>query len=412
VIHRDVKPENILLTDAGIPRLSDFGIAKLGDRDRKVIPSLTRPGMILGSVNYLSPEACYGKALDARADIWALGIVLFEMLAGRPPFTGPTIAATLTAILGQPLPEISGQRRGVPDSVAALLQEMLEKDRDRRIGSARLVAAKLEQILGGHAAADPSTVSMPDTLLQTKLGIPPSRPNLVPRPHLLEALDRAREAKLTLISAPAGFGKTTILTAWARQCDSPIAWLSLSADENDPSRFFLYMVNALKQVFTGIGGASAAMLQSMPPLPVRGALAILINEMSGTEEHGFLLLDDFHLLEDPQISEGLAHLIENMPEWMHIIVSTRSDPPLQLSRLRARGQMLELRQSDLRFSEAEAAVFLNQTIGLRLSEQQIRKLEARTEGWIAGLQLAALSMREKPDLVQWKPSLRHRLPGR
>ncbi len=241
---------------------------------------------------------------------------------------------------------------------------------------------------------------MPELLLQTKLFVPPVRPNLVPRPRLIEGLNQGLQPgrKLTLISAPAGFGKTTLVSEWVACCQRPAAWLSLDEGDNDPSRFLAYLVAALQTVVADIGKGMVAMLQSPQPPPIESILTVLLNEITAVPANFILVLDDYHLIDaEPvnapaSVNGALTFLLEHQPPQMHLVISTREDPDLTLARLRARGQLIELRATDLRFTFAEAAEFLNQVIGLDLSEEDIAALETRTEGWIAGLQLAALAL--------------------
>jgi LuxR family maltose regulon positive regulatory protein len=235
-------------------------------------------------------------------------------------------------------------------------------------------------------------------LLSTKLNIPPTRPDLVPRKRLLERLDLVPTKVLTLISAPAGFGKTTLLTTWIEESGLPTALLSLDGEDNDPTRFLVYITNALGTIASDVGGASLTMLQSTQNIPSEAVLITLINELSTIPYHFTLLLDDYHFIDEQEIHTALNYLIDHLPQRMHLIIASRSDPPLPLSRLRARGQLIEVRQADLRFTPEEAGIFLNQTVGLNLTAEQIGALEGKTEGWIAGLQLAALSLRGKEDI--------------
>jgi len=245
-------------------------------------------------------------------------------------------------------------------------------------------------------------------LLQTKLYIPPVRPELVSRPRLLERLNAGLNRKLTLISAPAGFGKTTLVSEWAHQVgahrDAPqIAWLSLDEGDNDPARFLAYLIAALQTIEANIGKGMLSAFQSPgfadanTPPPVEAVLTTLINEITTIPHRVLLVLDDYHLIESHPIHDALAFLIEHLPPQMHLVIATREDPDLSLARLRVRGQLTELRASDLRFTSSEAAEFLNQVMGLGLSAQDIAALETRTEGWIAGLQLAAISMQGRKD---------------
>ena len=231
-------------------------------------------------------------------------------------------------------------------------------------------------------------------LLQTKLYIPPIRPELVSRPRLVECLKAGFDRKLTLISAPAGFGKTTLLSEWIagsgpRTC---VAWLSLDEGDNDPVRFLTYFVAALQTVEAGIGDTVLAVLQSPQPPPIEPVLTALINEIAGRSDDLILVLDDYHLIDAQPIHDVLAFLLDHLPPQMHLVIATRADPPLPVSRLRGRRQLTELRTADLRFTPDEAAAFLNQVMGLGLSAKDVAVLETRTEGWIVGLQMAALAM--------------------
>ena len=239
---------------------------------------------------------------------------------------------------------------------------------------------------------------MPETLLRTKLFIPPLRPNLVPRPQLLERLNQGLYLghKLSLISAPAGFGKTTLISAWIAACGRPAAWLSLDEGDNDPTRFLTYLVAALQQISEEIGEKSLAVLHS-PQSLTESILTPLLNEITAFQDDFILVLDDYHLIDTQAVDDVLTFLLAHLPPQMHLAIATREDPQLPLARLRARGQLTELRANDLRFTPAEAAGFLNQVMGLNLSAQEIAALEIRTEGWITGLQLAAISMRGRAD---------------
>jgi len=240
-------------------------------------------------------------------------------------------------------------------------------------------------------------------ILVTKLFIPITRLELVPRPRLIERLNGCIHCKLTLVSAPAGFGKTTVVAEWlgtiSNASKSHFAWLSLDEGDNDPSRFLTYFITALNQIdgLDKIGEGSLAMLQAPKPPPTEAVLTPLINEIAAIPDRIVFVLDDYHLIAAQPIHETVNFLLENLPPQMHLVIATREDPLLSLSRLRARGQLTELRASDLRFTTSEAAEFLNQMMGLNLSTDDITALETRTEGWIAGLQLAAISLRGQTD---------------
>lgn len=254
---------------------------------------------------------------------------------------------------------------------------------------------------------------MSGDLLQTKLYRPRLRPFLVPRQPLIAKLNQGlqQESKLTLISAPAGFGKTTLITEWLNQSQkttlhpssftphpSKIAWLSLGEGDADLARFLTYFVAALQTVAAHVGAGVLTALQSPQLPPTNSILTSLLNDIMTIPEHFFFVLDDYHVVDARLIDEALTFLLEQAPPHMHLIITTREDPNLPLARWRVRNQLTELRAHDLRFSLAETAVFLQQIMGLTLTEENIATLEDRTEGWIAGLQLAALSMQGRQDV--------------
>ncbi|MCA9905349.1 MAG: AAA family ATPase, partial [Anaerolineae bacterium] len=245
--------------------------------------------------------------------------------------------------------------------------------------------------------------SMPTPILATKLYIPPPRPNVVLRPHLLERLNKGLRQnqgfgrKLTLISAPAGFGKTTLVSAWVAGFERPAAWLSLDEGDNDPARFFSYVVAAIQMQRPNFASALLAALQSAtPPAPLAAAQA-LINPLANAAAPLILVLDDYHLIDNHALHDALAFLLDHLPTGVTLVLLSRADPPLPLGRLRASHGLLELRGDGLRFSGDETVQFLNQTMQLDLPTATIQALEKRTEGWIAGLQLAALALETLPD---------------
>src|SRR3989440_269618 len=238
-------------------------------------------------------------------------------------------------------------------------------------------------------------------ILATKLYLPPLRPNVVSRPRLLERLNEGLHRKLTLIAAPAGFGKTTLVSQWLAGGSRPTAWLSLDEGENDLTRFLTYLVAALQTIAPTIGEGVLGALQSPQPPPPEAILTALLNDLTTISDHFVLVLDDYHVLDAKAIDHALTYLVEHLPPQMHLVIATREDPQLPLARLRARGQLTELRAVDLRFTPSEAAEFLNQGMGLNLSAEDIARLSTRTEGWIAGLQLAAISMQGQQDTTSF-----------
>src|SRR5207253_4679762 len=241
---------------------------------------------------------------------------------------------------------------------------------------------------------------MPTPILATKLYIPPLRPNVVIRPRLIERLNEGLHRKLTLIAASAGFGKTTLVSEWVEGIERPrarTAWLSLDEGENDPARFLTYLVAALQTIAATIGEGVLGALQSPQPPPTVSILTALLNDITTIKDPFVLVLDDYHVIDAKPIDHALTFLLEHLPPQMHLIIATPEDPQLPLARLRARGHLTELRATDLRFTPSEAAGFLNQGMGLNLSAEDIAALERRTEGWIAGLQLAAISLQGQQD---------------
>jgi len=234
-------------------------------------------------------------------------------------------------------------------------------------------------------------------LLASKFYYPPHRPDFVQRPNLLESLDAGLSGKLTLVSAPTGFGKTTVVSEWIRVRGHPTAWLSLDKKDNDPSRFLIYLIASLQRIDPEIGVDVQAALKESPTPHSEILLARLVSEMERLPEKSIIVLDDYHLIHAKSIHDTINFLIEYLPPTIHLVISGRTDPPLPISRLRVRGEVNEVRASQLRFTKKEIAAFLNDLLGFDLSPDDIDALEARTEGWVASLKLAALSMQGRGD---------------
>jgi LuxR family maltose regulon positive regulatory protein len=243
-------------------------------------------------------------------------------------------------------------------------------------------------------------------ILVTKFTIPPVRAHLLPRSHLIERLNRDSTLPLVLLSASAGSGKTTLLAAWASQSPHPVVWLSLDTLDNDPLRFWSVVMTALCTRFPSVGQEAFAQLHSSESPNVIAFLTLLINDLSTSQEEMTLIVDDYHVIEEPGIHSSLAFLLNHAPSCLHLILSSRIDPPLALSRQRARGQMAELRDDDLRLSEQEVASFLHQVMGLHLDVADEQRLGQRTEGWLVGLQLAALSLTRQDNPSVWVAAFR------
>ncbi|MCA9959933.1 MAG: hypothetical protein KC443_12905, partial [Anaerolineales bacterium] len=225
---------------------------------------------------------------------------------------------------------------------------------------------------------------MSRNILQTKLYVPQLRPLLVPRPRLIQKLHTALGGKLTLISAPAGSGKTTLIASSVANGRLALAWLSLDSEDNQPGRFLAYLIAACQKAANGIGEEAARLLAASPQTPSGIILTSLINDLDDAGEEMLLILDDYHVISSQEaVHEALAFLLAHSPETFHLVIASRSDPALPLARLRARGQLGEIRAADLRFTDAEAAHFLNEVMGLHLDAAAVATLARRTEGWIA-----------------------------
>ncbi|HTP07587.1 MAG TPA: LuxR C-terminal-related transcriptional regulator [Anaerolineae bacterium] len=242
------------------------------------------------------------------------------------------------------------------------------------------------------------------SLIKTKLSIPQLRASFVSRPRLLNLLSEGITYELTLICAPAGYGKTSLLVEWVADLERAgganppkVCWLSLDAADSDPALFWSYLVAAIKNVHPQMEGASLAIMSAFPPPPFQTAISVLVNELLDQNSAIILVLEDYQFVSNPEIHEGMAFFLDHLPANVHLVMATRSDPPLPLARLRARNQLMEIRANDLQFSLEETIHLLNQIMKLRLTVESISRLEERTEGWVAGLQMAALALRSQLD---------------
>ncbi|TAK26907.1 MAG: hypothetical protein EPO21_24540 [Chloroflexota bacterium] len=237
-----------------------------------------------------------------------------------------------------------------------------------------------------------------DPLLATKLSPPLTRPELVARPRLFEWLLKGLQGKLTVLSAPAGFGKTTLLGQWSLHFEYPVAWVSLDPADNDPIRFWAYLIAALQTIHPGLGDTALTLLRSSQRSHPQSFLTVLVNEVAAVPDEIVLILDDYHVIKDQTIYDGLSFLLDHLPPRLHLVIATRADPPLPLARLRGRDQLTELKSADLSFTSDETNTFLNQFMKLDLAAEDVAALGKRTEGWIVGLQMAALSMKRCEDV--------------
>lgn len=247
---------------------------------------------------------------------------------------------------------------------------------------------------------------METSLLTTKLYIRPARANLVDRRRLLETLQSALKYSLILVTAPAGFGKTTLVNEWVRQLQPPVraAWLSLEERDNDPIRFWEYFIAALQILHPKAGETTLSYLNSTQPLPIESTLTVLINDLTPIPEDFILVLEDYHFIKSQAVHNGLTFLLEHLPPKMHLVIATRTDPPLPLAHFRGKGTLLEISADDLRFTHAEASSLLKVLNSPDLSTENLQALNTRTEGWAVGLKMAFLSLRGEKDIPGLSPT--------
>jgi LuxR family maltose regulon positive regulatory protein len=238
---------------------------------------------------------------------------------------------------------------------------------------------------------------MSTALLATKFFAPPTPVHGIARPLLIQRLDEGLSRKLTLVCAAAGFGKSTLVSQWAQDCPFPSAWLSLDVDDRDPSRFLEYVLGSLELVSQTVGVGLSAMLRGSPPASAETVLTLMVNQLAKIPGKLVLVLDDYHLAASAAVNDALAFLIDHMPAQLHLVIASREEPAIALGKLRVNGQLAEIRQQDLRFGLEEAAAFFKQDGAVSLSRMQVQALEARTEGWISGLKLAAISLYKRKD---------------
>jgi LuxR family maltose regulon positive regulatory protein len=304
----------------------------------------------------------------------------------------------------------TGQRSGAIqqyEAFARLLDEELgtEPEAATRELYNTAIEGRLETTeRAGVAAPAESTRAVSEPLLRARIAVPPVRADVVLRDALVARLDREVEKRLVLVSAPPGFGKTTLLASWAVRADRPVAWASLDHEDNDPRVLLRTLIAALREVYPQLRAAPLELVGSTQLVPPRAVVAGLLNELAGTGAWAVLVLDDFHLLKQPAAQEVISAILDAPDGGLHLVIATRADPHLPIARLRACGELAELRAQDLRFGAEESAEFLRRTHGIEITAQQASALTERTEGWIAGLHMAALSLRGRRDVAAFVDS--------
>jgi LuxR family maltose regulon positive regulatory protein len=386
--------------------LAEFAYASFFAAERAHLDELTlvaiesRAGadLSLGRLGELAGEleaACREHPLRER--LWEL-LILVRYQSGRQAEALGAYRQIRDRLVGELGIDPGPALRELQDRILA---------QDPSLGPASVPAgpAGAQVVTPPKAAGNPGDALGPALLLETKFFIPPSRRGLVPRPRLMERLDRGTGSKLTLVSAPAGFGKTTLLTEWlAAGSGRPggerlVAWLSLDRADNDPVSFWTYTITALRTAAPGAGESALAFLQAPQPPRIETVLTALLNDVGTTAADIVLVLDDYHVIDAGDVQHGMAFLLDHLPPRLHLVIASRADPALPLARWRARGELVETRAAELRFTPDEAAVYLNEVMGLRLTARDVAALGGRTEGWIAALQLAALSMQGRADVA-------------
>ncbi|MGN5238980.1 MULTISPECIES: protein kinase domain-containing protein [unclassified Rhodococcus (in: high G+C Gram-positive bacteria)] len=426
VLHRDVKPGNILITEYGEPQLTDFGIARVGGGFR------TSSGAITGSPAFTAPEILRGDTPAAAADVYGLAATLFCAITGHAAYErreGEKVVAQFLRITSEPIPDLRGG--GLPDSLCEVLERGMSTDPAGRPQTAMDFGEELQQLersfglpvddmalpedAPGHSlpAALPSTSSTsdsgrlpstsftsPSTSPATRFRPPAANRPLIDRTRLIDLLRAGRRRRLTAIHAPTGFGKSTLAAQWRDVLTSDgiqVAWLAVDSDDNNVLWFLTHLIEAVKQVRAPLGRQLAQILESHGDNAERYVLSTMIDDLHRADVHMTLMIDDWHRVTSPETIAALDFLLERGCHHLQIVVTSRSQAGLPLSRMRMRDELVELDSSVLRFDTDESDSFLREVSGLHLDREDVQDLNKSTEGWAAALQLASLSLRDSDD---------------
>ncbi|MCX4092321.1 serine/threonine-protein kinase [Nocardia sp. alder85J] len=419
IVHRDVKPGNILLTDYGEPQLSDFGIAEVGQASAAISP------MIEGTPAFTAPEVLRGHAPTPAADVYGLGATLFCLLTGHSPFhrgTGEPLEVQLARIMGSRLPNLRDY--GVPDAVCVAIEAAMAVDPADRPASATTFGEQLRDVqrragqpidvmaapadliphaeprgaLPSYSAGSVSTP--PPPFASTKFRPPTAPRTAVERTRLLEILRRSGRRRLILVHGPAGFGKTTLAAQWAQEVEAagtPVAWLTTDPDDDNVVWFLTHLVEAIRRVRPELARELGALLEARSSDATRSVLSALIDEIHDSGTPMLLVVDDWQQVHGRRTVEAMDYLLRNGCHHLRVLVTGRNRSGLPLATLRVQDELVEIDAAALRFDTGEARTFLVDRNGLELDAKEVDKVRQSTEGWAAGLQLAQLSLNGRDD---------------
>ncbi len=423
-LHRDVKPANILLTEYGEPQLTDFGIARvIGGFE-------TSDGAVMGSPAYTAPEVLLGQQPDVTSDIYSLASTLFCAGTGHAVFErrqGEQMVAQFLRITKQPMPNLRDS--GLPTDVCAVIEQAMSRNVGDRPATAEAFGEQLRDVQRRHGlpvddmpvpipaptirynparSVGTPSISYPARTLSpptpaTRFQLPASTKSLVDRIRLIEVLRRDQNKKLTVIHGPTGFGKSTLAAQWARKLTAEgvaVAWLTVDHDDNNVVWFVSHLIEAIRAVTPALATELGEVLEEHGDEAERYVLTSLINEIHQSGMRMTLVVDDWQRITDPATISAMRYLLDNLSAGLNVVVTSRSQSGLPMSRMRMQGELVEIDATALRFDVAESEDFLVEQSGLDLDHSDVAELTAKTDGWVAALQLASLSLRGHDDPIR------------